>query len=99
MLLQPHDLATGARLLRDLPGFLRHPISLEQAGAILRRRLEQREPEFLALARATIYANPTSPYRRLLSLAGCDYGDLERLVRQEGLEQALLSLYRQGVYL
>jgi hypothetical protein len=35
----------------------------------------------------------------VLKVAGCDYGDLERLVRQEGLEGALSILFRQGVYL
>jgi hypothetical protein len=40
-----------------------------------------------------------NPYRQLLRLAGCEHGDLERLVRQEGLEGALSGLYRAGVYL
>jgi hypothetical protein len=35
----------------------------------------------------------------LLGLAGCEYGDLQRLVRQEGIEDALAALYRQGVFL
>jgi hypothetical protein len=34
-----------------------------------------------------------------LALAGCDYGDLERIVGQEGVKGALHTLYRQGVYL
>jgi len=37
--------------------------------------------------------------RRLLALADCEYGDLERLVKQEGVEGVLRILYRRGVYL
>ncbi len=93
------DILIGARFLRRLPGFLRHPVTIEEARAILRRRLERRETDFLNLVRRAIYEYPLSPYRVLLGLAGCEYGDLERLVRQEGVEGALLSLLRAGVYL
>jgi hypothetical protein len=93
------DLLAGGRLLWSLPGFLRRPVGLEEARTTLRRRLARREADFLDLARAAIYAQPASPYRRLLTLAGCEAGDLERLVVQEGLEGALTSLCRRGVYL
>jgi hypothetical protein len=93
------DISVGVRFLRGLPGFLRRPVSLEEARTTLRRRLERRDSDFLALARGTIYANQPSPYRRLLAMSGCEYEDLERLVRQDGLEAALWSLYRSGVYL
>lgn len=93
------DASIGARFLWRLPSFLRHPISAEQAKITLRRRLERREGNFMALARQAIYAHAASPYRQLLNLAGCEYGDLERLVGQEGVEGALRTLYRQGVYL
>jgi len=89
----------GASFLWKLPFFLRHPISVEQARTALRERLERREVGFLVLARRTIYGNPRSPYLRLLALAGCEYGDLERVVKQEGVEGALRILYRHGVYL
>src|SRR5262249_19244852 len=45
------------------------------------------------------YQAPDSPYRQLLRHAGCDYPDLEEMVRRDGLEGALLALFRQGVYL
>ena len=86
------DVVVGARFLWSLPGFLRNPIGVEQARAILRRRLERREPDFLALLRRVVYQHAASPYRQLLKLAGCEYGDLERLVRQEGVEGALSAL-------
>ena len=48
--------------------------------------------------REGVYRRGVSPYRRLLAAAGCEYGDLERLVRQEGVDGALLALLRHGVY-
>jgi len=93
------DLVVGWRLLSRLPGFLRHPIDPEQARSILRGRLERREADFLALIRRAVYANRSSPYRQLLQHTGCEYGDVERLVSQEGIEAALRALYRNGVYL
>jgi hypothetical protein len=93
------ELVMGARFLRQLPHFLRRPVRGEEARAVLRHRLEHRNADFLALARTMIFDRPDSPYRTLLAHAGCCYGDLERLVRIEGLEPALQVLYRAGVYL
>src|SRR5262249_58080419 len=39
-----------------------------------------------------------SVYRRLLVHVGCEPGDLERMVESDGVEGALTSLYRAGVY-
>ena len=89
----------GARLLGGLRAHLRSPLTVPESRAILRQRLENRATDFLALAKHAIFANRRSPYRALLRLAGCDYGDLERLVRREGVEGALRALLRQGVYL
>ena len=93
------DVLLAARLLRQLPGFLRHPLTPAEAGAILARRLERRETDFLELVRDGVYASARNPYHQLLRLAGCEYGDLERLVRADGVEGALSRLYRHGVYL
>lgn len=94
-----NDLLMGFRLLRRLPSYLRHPLTIAESKAILRRRLERREDDFLDLMRRTVFANRSSPYLRLLEHAGCDYGDMEHLVRGDGLEGALRSLFRAGVYL
>jgi len=93
------DLVPAMRFLWGLPACLRRPLTPEIARAILSARLARREADFLALVRGAVYDNPGSPYRRLLELAGCQYGDLEGLVGREGLEGALAHLYRQGVYL
>ena len=94
-----HDLLMGARFLVDLPRFLRHPVTIEEARATLNRRFERREENFLSLVKRTIYDHPPSPYRALLQHAGCEPGDLARLVRQAGIEGALQVLLRHGVYL
>jgi hypothetical protein len=82
-----------------LPGYLRNPLRPDEARALLGAWAERREADFLGLIQAVIYANPDNPYRRLLALAGCEAGDFERLVRQEGIEATLEALLRRGVYL
>jgi len=89
----------GFQLLRRLPSFLRNPLTIAECRAILHRRLERRENDFLDLMRRAVFANRSSPYRRLLEHAGCEYGDMELLVQENGLESALRSLFHAGVYL
>jgi hypothetical protein len=93
------ELTMAARLLARLPSFLRRPLGLDEARAMLRRRLERRQEDFLAVVRGAIYDHAGSPYRPLLRGAGCEYGDLERMVRRDGVEGALRVLLRSGVYL
>jgi hypothetical protein len=94
-----HEAAMAARLARDLPGWLRRGQSFETATARVQGWLAHREYRFLANARRYIFEHPTSPYLPLLRHAGCEYGDAERLVRDEGLEGALSVLAARGVYL
>ncbi|HEX9442830.1 MAG TPA: hypothetical protein VGA73_01865, partial [Candidatus Binatia bacterium] len=51
------------------------------------------------LARARIYADPASPYLRLLKIAGCEFSDLQAGVLAQGLEATLTRLAGEGVYL
>jgi hypothetical protein len=62
-------------------------------------RLARRDADFLALVNRAVYDQPASPYRILLRHAGCEPGDLARLVRMEGVEGALRILFRAGIYL
>ena len=89
----------AAQLLVRTPFFLRRRIDPATAKAILRERLLNRERDFLALLQSAVYQHPPSPYRKLLSSAGCEYGDVVRLVTERGLEGALSSLHSAGVYL
>lgn len=93
------DVVAGGRLLWRLPAWLRDPVRMPDAPAILRHRLAAREADFLALLGTAVYRHPGSPYRRLLAAAGCEQGDVARLVAQDGLEAALAALARHGVYL
>ena len=93
------DAARGGAFLAGLGLYLRRPLGLPEARAILADRLAHRADDFLELARRAIYGAPDSVYRKLLEHAGCGYPDLEQLVRREGLEGALRELFRQGVYL
>lgn len=86
------------RFMVGLPTFLRQPLTLDDAMASIRGALANREANFLRIARRGIYDNPRSPYRPLLALAGCEFGDLELSVRNRGLEPTLERLRSEGVY-
>jgi hypothetical protein len=98
-LLSPAELLDGAHCLWRLPGFLRRPLTVGEAGSILRRRQAHRGNDFLDLVRRAIYDHPESPYRPLMRHAGLGYGDLAGLVERDGVEGALRTLIREGVYL
>jgi hypothetical protein len=82
----------------SLRRFLRYRLTLDEARATIRRRMEQREANFLHSVERSIYGNPGSPYLPLLKMAGCEMGDVQRLVGQRGLENALRQLREAGVY-
>ena len=92
------DLKMYARFAWGLRGFLRHTISLEEARAIVRRRMAEREANFLRLVERGIFGYPHSPYLPLLKLAGCELGDIHNMVRDRGLEETLRALGEAGVY-
>ena len=87
------------RFAAGLPAFLRNTISVDEAKVIVKQGMQEREDNFLALVRRGILSKPDSPYAKLLRLAQCDYGDLEREVRKKGLSSALRSLRQAGVYI
>ncbi len=89
----------GARLVSKLPSYLRRPIPADEAKRTVRARLDRREEDFLDHVHRFVYARPESPYLRLLEIAGCEFGDVQSLVRKEGLEGALKRLCDKGVFL
>jgi hypothetical protein len=93
------DAVVGARFLRDAPRFLRQPPVEASAPAVIQARMARRAADFLAQVTRHAFDRPESLYARLLRLAGCERGDLVGMVEREGLEGALESLYRQGVFL
>jgi hypothetical protein len=90
-------LRLAARYAVDLPKFLRSPVTAAEARQRISDALVDRETSFLELLDRGMYACPASPYRRLLEHAGIELGDIEHLVRQEGVEGALERLLDAGV--
>jgi hypothetical protein len=80
-----------------LPGFLRTPITVDDARRRLREQLARREETFLVLVDRVVYGTGESPYRPLLDAAGLERGDVRRLVAEHGLEVALGRLFDAGV--
>lgn len=86
-------------LIRTLPAFLRERVTVEQAEEEVKRSLERRETTFLELARRHIFDRPSSPYLKLLGMAGCEFSDLRAHVLRDGIEATLEKLAGEGVYL
>lgn len=78
--------------------FLRKPLTVEMARQVVHERLERREENLLRIVGRSVYGHPASPYLRLLELAGCEYGDLQALVHDKGVNGALRQLREAGVY-
>lgn len=86
------------RLASGLKAFLREPISVEAAKAIVRKGMQTRDVAFLQKIERVIFANPRSPYLKLFLAAGCELGDVRNLVKQEGVEGTLQQLLQSGIY-
>jgi hypothetical protein len=86
------------RLIRGLGPFLAQTITFEQARETIGRAMRSREQRFLSKLEATVFSCPKSPYFQLLQSAGCDPGDVRRLVREEGIEGTLDRLRQAGVF-
>jgi hypothetical protein len=95
LLAEAHGLAQFVAGLRP---FLRHPTTVDEAGTYVRQKMRDREETFVRIVEATVFANSRSPYLKLLRAAGCEPGDVRRLVRQDGIEGALRHLLQAGVY-
>jgi hypothetical protein len=87
-----------ARFAWGLRGFLHETITLEEARAIVRRRLAERDANFLRLVEKGVFGYPRSPYLPLLRLARVELGDIQDMVQRRGLEDTLRALRKAGVY-
>lgn len=92
------DVLMAARFIGSIGPFLRSPLSADESRQRLLTQLRRRAVHFLALVRDAVYGRADSPYLALLRHAGVEYGDVERLVRHDGVEGALSSLYDAGVH-
>jgi len=91
------DLRMYARFARKLPSYLSQHDTPERGRAVLAERLERRGENLLAFVECAVYGHPASPYLPLLREAGCEPGDLRRLVGERGVEGALEALRDAGV--
>src|SRR5215207_2914216 len=73
-------------------------MSAEQARQRLADALANREQNFLRVLERGVFGNPASPYLPLFKLAGAELGDVQALVRADGLDAALGRLYDGGMY-
>jgi hypothetical protein len=88
-----------ARLAWGLRQFLSSTLTIEETKTVVSARLQNRADNFLKLLKKGVYQYSESPYLQLLRISGCEYGDIEKLVREEGVEGALQKLYEAGIYL
>jgi len=87
-----------ARFTLNVKPFLREKISIEEAQAAIRERMQVRERSFVEMLSRAVFANRRSPYRKLFEAAGCELADVEKLARSEGIEGALRKLSTAGIY-
>lgn len=91
-------LAVGARFLVALPPFLRKKIDASGVRAAHGEALANRETRFLDIVRRTAFERPESLLGRLFAHSGIRLDDMRELVATAGLEGALQTLFRNGVF-
>ncbi len=92
------DVGDYLRILRNVPVYVRNPLSEAWALATYKERLERRDEYFLKMVSEEVFANPQSPYLFLFKQAGCEAGDIAQIVKDKGLDEALEVLSDAGVY-
>jgi hypothetical protein len=92
------ELRLAGALFRKLNGFFIPPRGPEAELQRLISARENRMASFRTVLEQGVWGNPWSPYRRLLQWAGLDPKEVEELLRREGVEGTLGSLYEAGVY-
>lgn len=92
------DVLRYSQLAFNLRSFLSSTIDVEESKKIITDGLLNREQNFLTLVQKAVYQNPASPYIKLLQMSGCEFGDMESMVKKEGIEATLKKLLASGVY-
>lgn len=89
-----------ADFLKSIPHYVRlaKTMSVEDAKAQIRARLQNREQMFLEMIQKCIFGYPRSPYHPLLRAAGCELGDIRQLVANDGIDKTLTHLRREGIF-
>jgi hypothetical protein len=87
------------RYCASVARFLRTRVSADAARQRILDQLARRESAFLDVLERGIYANPRSPYHRLLNHAGITLDRVSHMVAEAGLEPTLSRLYDDGIFL
>lgn len=93
------SLREAARRTVGLARFLNQPLDPAEIEPIMRRRMAEREANFLATVRDGILANPSNPMGQLMRMADIGFEDVEARVRESGIDGALEELREGGVYI
>jgi len=93
------DLKMAARYIWGLRGFLQHRLTPEEARRRIEDQLRNREKAFLNILEKGIFANPRSPYKKLLQHGRIEFADVVNLVQRHGVEGALTHLYEAEIYI
>src|SRR4051794_41171911 len=92
------DVPALVNFTRGIPELVRTPYTIPQARAIIQERMARRNQYFLDMVSRAIFTYVSSPYTWLLRAAGIEFGDIQTLVAQNGVEATLEILRRAGVY-
>ncbi len=96
--MRPADARRVVRYARGVHRYVRADLSRPMLRATLAERLATRDERFLQVVYEGIYGRPGSPYLALLRHAGIEEGDLVSLVREKGVDAALVDLHGAGVH-
>ena len=86
-----------SRFITGMPAFLKQRITPDSARATIKVRLQSREKNFLDILERAVFSRSESPYVFLFKDAGCEPGDIRRMVSDNGVDAALAELYTAGV--
>jgi hypothetical protein len=95
----PSDARTARRYLRGLRDFWRAPANWTDAPGTIRGWLAGRQDAFADMLRQHVFANPRSPYLRLMQVAGLTEERVLAMLGAHGVEGCLKRLYDAGVYI
>src|SRR5260370_7886257 len=68
------------------------------ARTFIKKRVQAREENFLNLAEKGIFQYSDSPYRKLIEHRRIRFDDLKMWVSMDGIEAALRTMRREGIY-
>ncbi len=94
-----HDILKYCDFCSGLYGFFGEGIYLDESRAVIANRLDLRGELFLEFLEENIFGDEGSPYLKLMTAAGLEFGDVKSMVLDKGVEGTLKGLAEKGVYL